>query len=118
MAVPNRLVRKLNDMLGAEASDDMIDWMGRVEDSIRGLRQDLAEFRTHVDGRFAAIDARFASVDARFQTLEGRMEAKFAAAEAAAAQRHADFMKWTMGFWAASLITMVASIYAFARLIR
>ena len=75
MAVPNRLIRKMNEALGAEASDDMVDWMNRIESS-------LAELRSTTVARFDAL------------------------------------VRWMLGFWAASLVTIVASLYALSRVIR
>ncbi len=133
MAVPNRLIRKLNEALGAEASDDMVNWIGETDTVGSELRRDVAQLRHEMNARFDAANARFdalqadidgrfaataASVDSKFAVLEAKMDARFAAAEAAAAQRHSEFMRWTMGFWAASLATMVASIFALARVIR
>ena len=37
-------------------------------------KQDLREFETHVDARFAQVDSRFAQVDARFTQVDVRFE--------------------------------------------
>jgi hypothetical protein len=38
--------------------------------------------------------------------------------DAAAAKRHADFMKWTLGFWAVSRVTLVGAIAGLAQVFR
>ena len=47
-----------------------------------------------------------------------RFHAPFADMDAAAAKRHADFMKWTLGFWAVSLVTLVGAIAGLAQVLR
>jgi hypothetical protein len=63
------------------------------------LRRTFGEFRQEMRAGFTRIDA------------------KFSAADTAAAQRHADFLKWTVGFWLVSLATLIGSIAAFARIL-
>ena len=124
MPAPHKFTRKLHEAIGPEAADAMVDWMNQTDDRIDALRQELAEFRSEMRADFAelrqemnalsaSIDVRFAGVDAKFASVD----AKFAAAEAAADRRHTEFMKWTLGFWVASLVTMVAAIAALSRLV-
>ena len=128
MPAPNKVARKLGESLGSEAGDAMVDWMNGVEENTRELRADIAELRQAMDVRFADLRqemntrfagmhgemrAGFASVDAKFAA----MNAKFAEMDAGAAKRHADFMKWTLGFWAVSLVTLVGALAALARLL-
>lgn len=88
----------------------MVDWMNRTEGATRELRADIAELRHEMNVRFAELREEMRSGFAG-------VNAQFAAADAAAAQRHADFMKWTLGFWAVSLVTLVAAIAAFSRVL-
>jgi predicted nucleic acid-binding Zn-ribbon protein len=144
MPAPHKLTRRLQELLGDEASDHMADWMNQTESELGNLRHELAEFRQEMRADFAEIrqemnvrfaeirqemnvtfaelrqemNARFAAVDAEFADVRREMGVGFSAAEAAAAKRHADFMKWTLGFWAASLVTMVAAIAALAQVLR
>jgi hypothetical protein len=107
---PNKVARKLNESLGSEAGDAMVDWMNGTEETTRELRADIAELRQDMNVRFAELRQEmrvgFANVDA-----------KFAAMDAAAAKRHADFMKWTLGFWAVSLVTLVGAIATLSRVL-
>jgi hypothetical protein len=135
MAVPNKVARKFNDLLGSEAADAMAGWMNGIEENSRQLRADIAELRqetaVHIaelrqdmNTRFEAINTRFseqreemrvgfANVDAKFAV----MDAKFATMDAAASKRHADFMRWTLGFWAVSLVTLVGAIATLSRML-
>jgi hypothetical protein len=55
---------------------------------------------------------------ADFAELRQEMQVGFANVEAAAAKRHAEFMKWAMGFWVASLVTYIGALVALAQVIR
>ena len=99
MPVAAKLSRKLQETLGDEVADAMVDWMHRVENSRTELRelQELGMSRVEaqfgefyarmeagfrdVDARFAEFDARmagrFRDVDARFAEFDARMEARF-----------------------------------------
>ena len=142
MPVPNKVARKFNELLGSEAADAMAAWMNGIEENSRQLRADIAELRqetaVHIaelrqemNTGFEAINTRFAeqrqemrvgfaNVDARFAAMDARfaaMDARFATMDAAASKRHADFMKWTLGFWAVSLVTLVGAIATLARML-
>ena len=93
MGAPHKFLRKLNDIIGAEATDAMAEWMNRTDEKFDELRADIAELRHE-------------------------MRVTFAKAETAAAQRHADFMKWTTGFWAVSLVTYVGALVAVAKVLK
>jgi hypothetical protein len=42
---------------------------------LNAMREDLADFRSAVDERFAGVDARFASVDQGFAEMRGKLDA-------------------------------------------
>ena len=129
---PNKVARKLNESLGSEAGDAMVDWMNGVEENTRELRADISELqhktkveftelRQEMNTRFAELgqemNTRFADQRQEMQIGFANVDAKFAAMEAAAAKRHADFMKWTLGFWAASLVTLLGAMATLARML-
>lgn len=122
MPVPHNFSRKLHEVLGSEVADSMVDWMNRSDENYSELRRELAEFRQTVRADFAELrqemNAKFADVQQEMRVGFAQVDAKFAAAEAGAARRHADFMKWTLGFWAASLVTLVGAIAGFATILR
>jgi predicted nucleic acid-binding Zn-ribbon protein len=116
------VARKLTESLGSDASDAMVDWMNGVEDSNRELRADFAELRQEMNVRFAELrqemNTRFAETREEMRSGFAKIDARFAALDATIAERHADFMKWTLGFWAVSLVTLVGAIAALGRLLR
>ena len=104
MGVPHNFARKLYEVLGPEAAESIVDWMTRSDDNLSALRRQIAEFRQ--------------TVRADFAELRQEMNGKFSALEVSLAQRHSDFMKWTLGFWAISLITLIGAILGFAVVLR
>jgi pheromone shutdown protein TraB len=60
MPVPQHVQKKLQQMLGAEAGEDLVAWMEEV-DTARG---DIAELRHEMQIGFARIDARFSAMEA------------------------------------------------------
>lgn len=50
--------------------------------------------------------------------LRHEMRLGFAKAAAAAVKRHSDFMRWTMRFWVASLVTYVGALITLAKVLK
>lgn len=98
MAVSARLSRTLHQRLGDEAAEDLVNWMGQVE-------QNRSEFREMVELYVARIDSRFAEqqirMDAAFANLESRLEAKME-------RRFADLLKWSFVFWCGAVAAVAA----------
>ena len=128
MPVPNKVARKFNELLGSEAADAMAAWMNGIEEDSRQVRADIAELRQEtavqfadlrqeMNTRFEAINIRFAEQRQEMRVGFANVDAKFATMDAAASKRHADFMKWTLGFWAVSLVTLVGAIATLARML-
>ena len=112
MGTPRSVSRKLREMLGAEAATTMVDWLDELDerrDTLRlDLRADVAELRQEV----AALRS---DTRAEFAALREEIRVGLASADAKAAQRNADFMKWMLGFWITSFIGIVATILAAVR---
>jgi hypothetical protein len=79
-----RLHRTLEDLVGAEEADLLMDrplggWGALV--TKEHLALELGALHTEMDARFesleARFDARFEQVDARFESLEARFDARF-----------------------------------------
>lgn len=122
MPAPNKVTRKLTDALGSDAGDAMADWMNGVEENGRDLRGDIAELRQEMVRELADVrqEMRVGFADVRQEMRVGfaNVDKRFADSDAAAAKRHADFMKWTLGFWAVSLVTLVGAIAGLAQVLR
>ena len=68
MHIPQHLLRKLQEALGAEAADNFVSLM----ESMDANRGDIGELRHEMQLGFARIDARFQQVDAKFEHLDAR----------------------------------------------
>lgn len=59
-------------------------------EAIVALQREVADFRRHVDQRFAAVDQRFAAVDRRFEVLERRLDEQGSGLRALIESVHSD----------------------------
>lgn len=87
MAIPARLARKLQESLGDEGANDIVDWMVQVEDRRSELHAIVEANRTATAARFDEFSAR---MDLRFSEAERRMDARFAEAERKVDARFSD----------------------------
>ena len=71
MPISPHVLRKLQDVLGADAADYLVHRMEGMD----AVRADLSELRHEMQLGFARIDARFQQVDGRFDATQARMEA-------------------------------------------
>jgi hypothetical protein len=166
MPVPHKLTRRLQETLGSEAGDAMVDWLNNSDADRDELRHELGDFRQSTRADFAEVrqEMRAQAADLRQEmaALSGELrqemaalggelrqemaalggelrqemaalggelrlemrvgfahvDAKFAASEAAAAKRHEEFMRWTLGFWVVSLATVIGALIGFSRFMR
>lgn len=89
MPVPSNVARKLREVLGPEAGEDLVTWM----DETSAVRADLAELRHEMQVSFARMEAN----------LTAQIE-----------RSKADLMKWSFVFWCGA----VAAIAALAGVLR
>jgi hypothetical protein len=138
MAIPARLTRVLQRVLGDEGGDDLVTWMAQVDANRSELRDVMDLWTARVDARFAEVDARFAQVDARFAQVDSRfaqvdarfdrVDARFSALEKSMAagfaqmndrmaglevrmeRRATDLLKWSFVFWCGAIGATVLSM--------
>lgn len=72
MAIPHNLRRKLREVFGSDAGDDLVNLL-EVAQATRG---DIAELRHTMELRLSAIDARFASLEAQLRREIAGVETK------------------------------------------
>ena len=118
MPAPHKFSRKLHEVIGAEAAEAMVEWMNRTDDKLDEVKHELGELRQTVRADIAELRQEMAVGFAKVEAEFAKVEARFANVESAAAQRQADFMKWMLAFWVASLVTYVGAIVALAKVIR
>ncbi|MEX2180392.1 MAG: hypothetical protein WD801_16875 [Gemmatimonadaceae bacterium] len=100
MPVPSHVARKLREVLGADAAEDLVNWM----DETTAARADVAELRHEMQVGFARIEANLA---AQTERLRGDLVAQIERSKA-------DLMKWSFVFWCGA----VAAIAALAGVLR
>jgi hypothetical protein len=96
MPVTTRLVQRLNDVLGEEATDDLFAWWQET------ARVNRAEIREVADLYFARFEAR--------------LEKGLAEVRAEMAGERADLIKWMFIFWAGTVIPLAGLAIALSRL--
>lgn len=120
MAVPARLTRKLREVLGTEAGEDLMTLI----DELHSQRNDLAEFREQilaaVQRSERALVDRIQGVEVnlteRIGGVEVRLTERMGKLEAGVSERignvKADLMKWSFLFWvgAVGAIAMLAGV--------
>jgi hypothetical protein len=96
MPVTTRLVQRLHDVLGEEATDDLFAWWQET------ARVNRAEIREVADLYFARFEAR--------------LEKGLAEVRAEMAGERADLIKWMFIFWAGTVIPLAGLAIALSRL--
>jgi hypothetical protein len=99
MPVTARLLQRLHETLGDDATDDLLAWW---EESLVGQ----AELTTLLDSRFARQNAELRG---EMAAMEGRLRADMA-------NQRADLMKWMFIFWAGTVIPLAGLMIALTRL--
>src|SRR5438874_2416591 len=76
MPIAAKLSRRLDEVLGSEAAEAMVDWMHRIDASRSELRElnDLNYART--ESRFREIDERFRGVDVKLDAVAAALNSK------------------------------------------
>jgi hypothetical protein len=107
MPVTSRLVQRLHDVLGEEATDDLFAWWQET------AKVNRAEIREVADLYFARFDARLekglAEVRAEMAVLRSELRSEMAA-------QRADLIKWMFIFWAGTVVPLAGLIVALSRL--
>lgn len=114
MAVPQRLTHRLQQTLGAEAAEDLVNLLSGLElqrnewTAFRAdMRAEFAEFRGEMRGEFAQLRAEMLS-----QQLE--IQKQVSTFSASLEKVRADLLKWSFLFWTGA----VASIALLAGVLR
>jgi|SRR5688572_6639986 len=96
MPVTTRLVQRLHDVLGEEATDDLFAWW---QETARVNRVEIREV-----------------ADLYFARFEARLEKGLAEVRADMAGQGADLIKWMFIFWAGTVVPLAGLAIALSRL--
>jgi hypothetical protein len=103
MPISPHLHRKLREVLGADAGDDLVDLL----EEAKAARGDIAELRHQMELRFSAIDGKFSTLKAE---LEGSFTGSVAKLEATLEKALKDQMRFFFLAWAV-LLAAIVGIY-------
>ena len=112
MAISGRLTRKLYEMFGQDAGDDLMSWMQTV-DSQR------AEFRELHEATTSRFEARLGESTARLRAeiseLRRELQVGLARLETGIEKRTASLMRWSFVFWIGSVAAVAGAVAALDR---
>jgi hypothetical protein len=115
MSVSQRLLGKLHETLGKDATEDLVTWMHQVssyrDDMREAMRADFAELRQEMNVGFAQLREQLGS---QMHGVETRLNDRIQAVENKLEQRSADLIRWSFVFW----VGAVAAIAALAGVLR
>ncbi len=97
------------ERLGHDVVNELVDWVNTVDLTYR------TELREQNEINFQRFDAR---LDQRFAELETKFEARFGTLDTRIESVRADLMKWMIGFWATTILTMIGTGVAVVSLLR
>ena len=107
MPVTTRLVQRLHDVLGEEATDDLFAWW---QETARVNRAEIREVADLYVARFEArLEKGLAEVRAEMATQGADLRSEMAA-------QRADLIKWMFIFWAGTVIPLAGLTIALSRL--
>jgi hypothetical protein len=106
MAVSKALSRRLQHVLGTEAGEAVVEWIDRTDTHIDELRADIAEVRHEVSSLREELRVGLARVDARF-----------AEQTAALARLQSELVRWMVGFWLLSIVSVVGGVVALSQFV-
>ena len=114
MPVTTRLLQRLHDSLGNEATNDLFAWWEEAATVNRAAVREVAELY------FARFDARLekglAEVRAEAAKESGQLRAEIAEVRSEMAAKHADLLKWMFIFWIGTLAPLAGLIVALTKL--
>ena len=106
MPVTTRLVQRLHDVLGEEATDDLFAWWQETARVNRG------EIREVADLYFARFEAR---LEKGLAEVRADLATKGADLRSEMATHRADLIKWMFIFWAGTVIPLAGLAIALSR---
>ncbi len=101
-----------------EAADIMVDWIHQSDTQHMSAQREIAEFRSEVRADIAELRHEMhtgytelgSKIDTNYAALSSKIDVGYASLEASFTKSHADFMKWTLGFWVLSLAAVVGAV--------
>lgn len=125
MAIPQRLVQKLQHNLGAEAAEDLVEWIQEVQElrtdvnglrtdvrqlqtDVRQLRTDVTEVRTDLNALRQEMQAFRLELRTEFSEFRSDIKDALHSMDVKIADARSDLMKWSFVFWTGSVLAIAA----------
>jgi hypothetical protein len=115
MPVTARLLQRLHEMLGDDATNDLLSWWDEAATVNRSAVREVADlyferFRAEMDGRLETFEARF---QARLDKGLTEVRAEF---KTQIADQRADLIKWMFIFWIGTIVPLAGLLVALTKL--
>jgi hypothetical protein len=111
MPVTAKLSRAFYDKLGDDATNELVNWFNSVDLDYR------TELRALNELNFARFDAKVAQ---RFAEQDAKWERRFAEQDVKWVRRFSQLetrlVRWMFAFWATTMVTQAAQLFAVLRL--
>jgi hypothetical protein len=107
MAIPARLTRVLQDVLGEEGGDDLVNWMVHMDANRSELRDLMDAWNGRTDSRFGEADGR---MELQFAELREAMDAMEVRLDRRLNDCVNNLLKWWFVLWCG---TVAAAALAF-----
>jgi hypothetical protein len=122
MSIPPRLASKLHEVIGASATEDLVNWLDDSRAQHVELRADIAELRQEMRVGFGAMPAQLAAHSAQLETRLGErlaalttdLRKEINAVDNKIEKRFSDLLLWSFVFW----VGAVGAIAMLARVLR
>ncbi len=100
MPITAKFSQEFYDRLGHKVADELVDWFNKVDTTYR------SEFRELFELNFARFDAK---LEQRIAEVKAELHTSLAALESR-------LIRWMVGLWVGSTLTLIAAMFALVRL--
>ena len=124
MSIPPRLAGKLNDVLGSDAAEDLVNWMDEMRadhaetrQELTSLRRDVADLTKTMNEKFDAVNQKFDVLNQKFDALAEKFDALNARFDKGLEHSHGlgqrvehlrgQFIAWNAAFWLTAVTAIV-----------
>lgn len=104
MPVTTKFSQEFYDKLGHKVADELVDWFNKLDMTYR------SEFRELFELHFARFDAK---LEQRIAEVKAELKAELHGTVTSLESR---LIRWMVGLWVASTLTLLAAMFAMVRL--
>ena len=118
MPVTARLLQRLHETLGDEATNDLFSWWDEAAAVNRtGVREVADQYFARFEARLEQVEARLeARLEKGLAEVRAETQVGLAAVRAEMASQRAELIKWMFIFWAGTVIPLAGLLIALNRI--